>query len=236
MTATWLAVASAAMPAAPSPAVPPPAAPQPSATVTVPLPAAAPVAPGSLEDALQRRRSQRSFSSAPLALGDLAQLLWAAQGRTDTQGRRTAPSAGALYPLQLHVVATRVDGLAPGVYRYRPDSHELLRERRPAGGDARRMLAALGAATRQQGWVADAPALVVFSADPRRTAARYGALAPRFVAVELGAAAQNLHLQATARGLSTVFVGSFDEARAGTAMALPDAAKPLALMPLGHPR
>ena len=197
------------------------------------LPAPSPARPGSLEDALQRRRSWRAFAPSPLALADLAQLLWAAQGRSDAEGHHTAPSAGALYPLELFVVTARVDGLAPGVYRYESDGHVLRHAARAPGHDA---LAALAAATRGQGWVAQAPALLVITAELRRSARRYGELAGRFVDMEAGAVAQNVHLQATARAQATVLIGSFDEGRVRKALALPDDLTPLALMPLGHPR
>lgn len=183
-----------------------------------------------LEQALQRRRSRRGFRAEPLALADVAQFLWAAQGRTDDAGHRTAPSAGALYPLELSLVAGRVDGLAPGVYRYRPDEHAL---RRAGSGDRR---AAVAACTRGQAWVADAPCLLVIAAAPQRTRQRYGERADRFVALEAGAAAQNVGLQAAARGWATVLVGAFDEARLRDAVGLEGEREPLALMPIGRPR
>jgi SagB-type dehydrogenase family enzyme len=194
------------------------------------LPAASlagPMPPMPLEQALQRRRSQRGFRAEPLSLVEVAQLLWAAQGRTDDSGHRTAPSAGALYPLGLTLVAGRVDGLAPGVYRYRPDEHAL---RRAGAGDRR---AELAATTRGQGWIAEAPVLLVITADMRRTAQRYGGRAERFVAIEAGAVVQNVYLQATARALATVVVGAFDEPRVQVALALPQEQVPLALMPVG---
>jgi len=72
-----------------------------------------------LETALLRRRSVREFKPRPLSLAQVAQLLWAGQGVTIEWGGRTAPSAGALYPLKLHLVAGAVDGLPAGLYRFR---------------------------------------------------------------------------------------------------------------------
>jgi SagB-type dehydrogenase family enzyme len=200
---------------------------QPS-TLALPPPALA--GPMPVEQALQRRRSVRRFAGRPLALADVAQLLWAAQGVTDARGHRTAPSAGALYPLEVWLVAGTVDGLAAGAYPYRPAEHALARG---AAGDLR---AALAAATRGQPWVADAPALLVIAADVARTSPRYGDRAERYVQIEAGAAAQNVCLQCAARGLATVCVGAFDEARLREPLGLPAERMVLALMPVGHPR
>ena len=197
---------------------------------TLALPAPSLAGPLPLEQALQGRRSRRGFRAEPLSLADVAQLLWAAQGRTDDAGHRTAPSAGALYPLELILVAGRVDGLAPGVHRYLPDDHAL---RSVGDGDRR---AAVAACTRGQAWVAEAPALLVIAAAPRRTRQRYGERADRFVALEAGGAAQNVYLQAAARGWATVLVGAFDEARLGDAIGLDAERAALGLMPIGRPR
>lgn len=196
----------------------------------VPLPAPARSGRMSLEEALQRRRSLRTHAARGLGLGEVAQLLWAAQGRTDAQGRRSAPSAGGLYPLEVLLVAGAVDGLAAGLYRYRSDDHRL---QALAAGDLR---AALAASTRAQGWAAEAPMQLIVTADPRQTTARYGDRAGRFVAIEVGHAAQNVYLQATALGLGTVVIGAFDEARLAAALELPAGRVPMVLMPVGAPR
>ncbi len=73
----------------------------------------------SLEEAIARRRSIRRFAPEPLSQAQLSQILWATQGSRDTQGkRRTVPSAGATYPLEIFVVcgANGVEGLEDGVY------------------------------------------------------------------------------------------------------------------------
>lgn len=81
----------------------------------------------SLEQALLRRRSIRDFTPLPLALAELSQLLWAAQGVTNPDGFRTAPSAGALYPLDVQVLAGNITSLAPGHYKYLPYGHDIAR-------------------------------------------------------------------------------------------------------------
>lgn len=184
---------------------------------------------GPLAQALARRRSVRTYTPKPVLLAAVSQLLWAAQGITAAGGRRTAPSAGALYPLELHVVAARVAGLGPGVYRYLPDVHGLRR----AIGEA--IVPALSRAALGQQAVADAAAVIVIAAVEERTALKYGGRAGRYVAFEAGAASQNLALQAAAQGLGTVVIGAFDDGAVGRALRLPPGERPIALMPVGRP-
>ena len=180
-----------------------------------------------LESLLRQRRSVRDYTDTPLVIADIGQLLWAAQGITHPRGLRTAPSAGALYPLGLYVVAGRIDGLPAGVYHYRPDLHRL---QSMHSGDLRERLA--HAALRQM-WLADAPAVVVIAAVYERTTRKYGSRAARYVHVEAGHAAQNLFLQAGALQLDTVVVGAFDDDAVASLLQLPDAVQPLLLMPVG---
>jgi SagB-type dehydrogenase family enzyme len=182
----------------------------------------------SIEKALQNRRSLRSFASAPLALADVAQLLWAAQGITDQRGHRTAPSAGALYPLELSLVAGNITGLPAGVYHYRPTTHELVLA---AIGDRRREVAAAC----RQSWVATAPAAVAFAAVFSRTENKYGDRAARYVPIEVGAAVENLALEAVALGLGTTVVGAFDDHRLAAALATAADECPLVVVPVGRP-
>ncbi len=183
----------------------------------------------SLEAALAQRRSVRSYSEAALRIGDLAQLLWSAQGVTSPRGYRTAPSAGALYPLEVYVVAGNVQGLAPAVYKYAPGEHTLTKWRE---GDFRRELA--GAAWRQSA-VRDAPAVVVFAGVVKRTARKYGGRAERYVLLEVGHAAQNVFLQVQTLGLGAVVIGAFRDRAVARVLTLPDEEKCFYLMPVGVP-
>ncbi len=182
-----------------------------------------------LEQALARRRSVRSYSTAPVSLASVLQLLWAAQGTSTADGKRTAPSAGALYPLELHLVASRVEGLVAGVHRYVPATHSL---RLSAAEPSAQTL--LHAASPQRA-VGDAAAVLVIAAVEERTARKYGARAGRYVAFEAGAAAQNLALQAAALGLGSVVIGAFDDAAVAATLRLSPGERPLALMPIGRP-
>ena len=180
-----------------------------------------------LERALAERRSVRAFARGALTLSQVAQLLWAAQGVTHGDGMRTAPSAGALYPLELYLVAGEVRELAPGVYRYVAGKHRL---EPVATGDLRRLLCAAALA---QECVAVGAAVFVFTAVERRTTRKYGPRGVRYVHIEVGHAAQNLALQATALGLGSVTIGAFEDAAVARLLRLPADEVPLYLMPVG---
>ena len=182
----------------------------------------------SVEAALARRRSVRDYADEPLGLAEIGQLLWAAQGITDRCGFRTAPSAGALYPVELYVVVGESGALPAGVYRYSAAGHGLTLV---AAGDVREGLAraALG-----QSWVLRAPLNLVFATVSERTTARYGHRGHQYVYIEIGHAAQNVYLQAVAMGSGTVAVGAFDENAVAAACALNDRERPVYIMPVGR--
>jgi SagB-type dehydrogenase family enzyme len=181
-----------------------------------------------LEKLLQQRRSVRTFNKTQLNLTELGRLLWAAQGISHPQGLRTAPSAGALYPLELYVVAGEAEGLPSAVYRYLPEGHRLVET---APGDYRQALA--GAAL-DQSWLSDAAVVVVFSAVYARTTHKYGERGIRYVHIEVGHAAQNLFLQAEAQALGSVVVGAFRDDEVSKVLDLPADTQPLLLMPVGR--
>jgi SagB-type dehydrogenase family enzyme len=182
----------------------------------------------SLEQSLSRRRSVRQFQQQTLSLSQLARLLWAAQGISSDNGMRTAPSAGALYPLVVYVAVGRVEELPAGIYQYLPVTHELVQA---VNGDQR---GALSRHALYQAWVAEAPAVVVITADYDRTTAKYGQRGERYVHMEVGHAAQNLLLQATALNLGAVSVGAFKDRAIAGLLHLHDTHHPLMLVPVGH--
>ncbi len=184
----------------------------------------------SLEAALWARQSVRALTRDSIALADIGQLLWAAQGVNRPNGHRTAPSAGATYPLEVYLVAARVRDLPAGVYRYRSAGHVL---DRVATGDR---LGDLTTTATRQTWIADAAAVLVFAADYDRTTPRYRERADRYVPMEVGFAAQNVYLEAAALGLGTTFAGSFQDSALARVVSLPDAQRPLGIMPIGKPR
>jgi len=183
----------------------------------------------SVEQAIKARRSVREFLPVAVTLAEVSQLLWAAQGVTGPSGQRTAPSAGALYPLTIYLVAGRVAGLEPGVYRYDPARNQLF-------GTGRRDRRAEISAAAGQGWMNQAAAMLVIAANPRRSVAKYGARGERYALIEVGHAAQNVHLQGIALGLGATDVGAFDDAKVKAILDLPPAEEPVLLLPFGRPR
>lgn len=196
--------------------------PAPAQVVELPPPAQS--SEVSLEESLATRRSVREYSDEPLSPAELSQLLWAAQGETSDSGKRTAPSAGALYPLEVYVVAP------DGVSHYEPDGHRL-----EIRGTADRRAELMAAALDQEA-VGDAAAVFVIAGVEARTAAKYGDRAERYVTLEAGHAAQNLLLQAVVLGLGAVPVGAFDDGAVKALLALPAGHDVLYLVPVGHPR
>lgn len=177
-----------------------------------------------LEEALSSRRSVREYAEQPLTIAEIGQLLWAAQGITSERGFRTAPSAGALYPLEVYVVA------AAGVFHYEPQLHRLTLV---SQDDAR---ATLYQAALQQEPVRKAPTVFVLTAVYARTTQRYGEeRSPRYVHMEAGHAAQNLLLEATALGMGAVPIGAFHDQQVQEAIGLAADHQPLYLIPVGYP-
>lgn len=221
----FLLVGALVVACTPSPAPSPPP-PQPTARPALgqeSLPPPRMKGPLSLEETLLRRRSVRAYTDRPLTREEVGQLLWAAQGITREDRYRTAPSAGALYPLELYVAG------AGGVWHYVPQGHVLEKwvaeDRRPR----------LCEAALSQAAVCRAPAVFVVAAVFARTAQKYGDRATRYVWLEAGHAAQNLLLQAVALGLGAVPIGAFYDDQVRTALDLPADHAPLYLIPVGEP-
>ena len=182
----------------------------------------------SVEEALLARRSVRNYKYEPLTLKEVSQLLWAAQGITDEKGSRSAPSAGALYPLEVYVIVGNVNSLLSGVYKYKSQGHELAKV---AEGDKR---IELYNAALDQSAVKNAAVVIVFSAVYERTAEKYGERGERYVHLETGHAAQNVYLQAISLGLGTVVIGAFDDKEVKKIVNMQDDEQPLYIMPVGR--
>jgi len=195
----------------------------------------------SIEAALQNRRSVRAFTSDSLTFTDVAQILWATQGITekfaDSQtewhgqailaGLRTAPSAGALYPLEVYLAAAKIADLHPGLYKYVPNEHAL---GKVLTGE---LINAISEAALKQNWINEAPAVIVITSVFERTAVKYGARSERYIQMECGAVCQNIYLQACALGIGTVLVGAFYDEKLKSVLQLPANESPLSIMPLG---
>lgn len=176
-----------------------------------------------LNAAIARRRSVRDFRPAELGWEQVGQLFWAAQGITGDSGRRAAPSAGALYPLEMYVV------LSEGVFQYDPGRHQAVHR---IGGDLRERLAE---AALSQDAVRLAPATFVITGVVSRTAGKYGPRAERYVHLEAGHAAQNLLLEAVALSLAAVPVGAFSDDDVRSVLRLGSGQQPIYLLPVGYP-
>ena len=196
-------------------------------TSKITLPKASYTSKTSVEEALSKRRSIREYKDQPLKLEELSQLLWAAQGITSERGGRTAPSAGAKYPLEIFVVVGKVEKLESGIYRYRPQDHTLIKTK---DKDQRQELSL---AAIRQGPIKEAPVDLVVTAVYRRTMEKYGERGIRYVHIEVGHACQNIYLQAESLNLGTVEIGAFEDAQVKKALNLTEE-EPLAIMPVGR--
>jgi SagB-type dehydrogenase family enzyme len=181
----------------------------------------------SIEEALLGRRSVRSYSEEAVTLEQLSQLLWAAQGITNPNGWRTAPSAGGLYPLKIYVVVGNVDNLAAGVYVYAPDTHSLTMV---IEGDLRQSLsqAALGQAPVRQ-----AAVNFVITGRYEIITSKYGERGVLYTHLEAGHAAQNICLQAVGLKMGVVTIGAFDDAGVKKVLGLPEGETPFYIIPAG---
>jgi SagB-type dehydrogenase family enzyme len=178
----------------------------------------------SLEKAIAVRRSRREFLPKALTIEQISQLVWVAQGQDAGSRYRTVPSAGATYPLELFIVT------ADGFFQYLCAKHEL---EKLIDQDLR---AALASAAWGQEFVEAAPLTLVFTAQFGRTTTRYGKRGVRYVYMEAGHAAQNVHLQAESLGLGSVAVGAFDDVSVSKVLSLPDYFEPIYMVVVGYRR
>ena len=192
----------------------------------------------SVEEAMLNRRSVRDFKSDALSLEQVSQVLWAAYGVTKEMsspsflrgGLKTAPSAGALYPLEIYVIVGNVNGLEKGIYKYLPEGHFLIKIYEQ---DIRKELAE---AALNQEFIEQAPVSLVYSAVYSRTTKKYKDRGrERYVCMDLGHSAENVCLQVVAMGLGTCPVGAFEDRMVRNVIMIPDNEEPLYIMPIGYP-
>lgn len=199
----------------------------PGANTEIRLPAPRLSSNVSIEEALQGRRSIRQYANKPLTLQEVSQLLWSAQGITNERGFRTAPSAGATFPLEIYLMVNNVMGLQRGIYHYIPATNRLrLLHSKDVARDLTR--ASLG-----QAMVHEAGAVIIFGAVYERTTQRYGERGIRYVYNEIGHASQNVHLQAVSLDLGTVVIGAFRDEEVEQILNLDPEVRVLYLMPVG---
>lgn len=213
-----------------------PQAPTPSASGSAtpsgaPVPLAAPSVPtaSGLGVLLDDRHSTRDYGSDPISLEQLSALLWAAYG-IQSDGGRTVPSAGGIYPMEIHLLAGEVAGLNQGVYAYNPDAHQVVSR---LAGDLR---ADLMAACLNQEWVGAAPLVIVVAGAPERLRGKYGDRSERYALLEAGHIGQNLALAAEALGLGMVTVGAFNDEAVSSVVGLAPSDQVYYVIPVGQPR
>ncbi len=167
----------------------------------------------SIEKALLERNSVRSFKDEALSLEEVSQLLWAAQGVDGVTGAtRTAPSAGATHPLELYLAVRNVKELKKGIYHYNPEKHSI---KMVSGKDVNY----------------DAPVVIVIAAVYERTTQRYGTRGVRYVDIEAGHSAQNIHLQGVGLGLGSFPIGAFSDKGVKDMLGIEE--EPLYIIPVG---
>jgi len=195
----------------------------------------------SVEEALNQRRSVRDYTKDPLSLTQISQLCWAAQGVTKKMekpfwfpedrewigGLKTAPSAGALYPLEIYLVVGDAETLPAGLYQYMPARHVLKKNH------SKDLREPLTTAALNQDFLLKVGVVMVITGIYERTSSKYGDRAVRYVHMEVGAVCQNVALQCESLGLSTVYVGAFEDEQVSQVLGLPDNEHPLAILPLG---
>jgi protease I len=171
--------------------------------------------PMSFEEALAKRRSERRFTQQQLKPEQISQLAWAGQGITEPQkGLRTAPSAGAMYPIKLYF-ATQ-----DGVFVYRPEEHSL---GQISNLDVRGRLGAISA-----------PCNIIIAGSVRNLATKFRGQANKYMLLEAGHIAQNIQLQAVCLELGSVVNGAFDAHSTSGVCKLPRDLEPLLIISVGY--
>ncbi len=181
----------------------------------------------SLEKSMSLRRSVRTYKNEPLSIQELSQLLWAGQGVTNERGFRTAPSAGATFPIELFVVVNNVKGLKKGIYHYIIGEHKLKMI------DERQVERDLARAALSQSMISDGGVVIILTAILERTTQRYGERGIRYVHNEIGHVSQNIHLQVAALNLGTVVIGAYRDQEVEAILNLGEEIRVLYMMPIG---
>ena len=177
----------------------------------------------SIEETLYKRRSVRDYKKGASSLEQVSQLLWAGSGRN--LYRRTAPSAGATFPLETYLAVGKVEGLGPGTYHYSSPKHslEVMKEEDVRGRLSRAAL--------WQEMIQEAPICIIIAAVYGRTTCHYGQRGNCYVHMEVGHVGQNVSLQAVSLNLGTVMIGAFDDSEVKDVLGIRE--EPLYIIPVG---
>lgn len=177
----------------------------------------------SVEECIFERESIRSFKDKVIEIEKISQILWATQGKKGH--KRTVPSAGATYPLEIYVILKD-----KGYFHYNIDRHalELIIDE-----DISEKLAS---ASWNQQFISEAYLNVILCAIFARTTQRYGERGVRYVFIEVGHCAQNIHLEAVSLGLASVPIGAYEDDKVKAVLDLPKNVEPLYIIPIGYSR
>ncbi len=177
----------------------------------------------SLEACIYERESVRRYKDESIELEKISQILWATQGKKGK--KRTVPSAGATYPLEVYITLKN-----KGFYHYNYKKHvlELISEEDLTHG--------LTEASWNQKFIAEAFLNIIICAEYSRTTQRYGERGIRYVYMEVGHCAQNIHLQAVTLGLVSVPIGAFNDKDVKEVLGLSKKIEPLYIIPIGYPK
>lgn len=182
----------------------------------------------SVERSIKNRRSIRSYKNGMLSLKKVSQILWAAQGITDNNKYRSAPSAGALYPIEIYVIIRNVKNVPKGVYKYRPNDHCLCLQL-PKDNQKK-----IFKASNYQECIDQAQIILIFAVVYDRVTVKYGKRGIRYTHMEVGHSAQNVYLQCESLGLGTVTIGAFFDDQIKEAINAENNEDILYLMPVGR--
>lgn len=179
--------------------------------------------PKTLDCAIFERISRRKFWEKEIELEKLSQLFWAAQGMKGFT--RTVPSAGATYPLEIYAILK-----GKGAYHYDNKEHKLDLHTEGA------ICTELAKAAWNQTFICEPYLTIFICADYSRTKSRYGKRTKRYIYLEVGHCAQNIHLEAVALGLGSVPIGAFQDEIVKDLLKLPDNVEPIYIIPVGYPK
>ncbi len=157
-------------------------------------------------EAIANRRSTRAYADRPLSLAELSRVLHLTSGiSSDRWGnaRRTAPSSGALYPIEVYAVVHRVDGVEPGVYHYGYREHALEQVR---AGDFRKHVVEQGIG---QEFLGQCGAVLFLTMILQRMRPKYQDRSYRYGLLEAGHIGENAYLAAASTGLGACGIGAF---------------------------
>lgn len=177
---------------------------------------------------LKKRRSIRNLSTKKLSMNNLSTILWSAQGINSKRRFRTAPSAGGLYPLTIYVIINNVKDLKKGFYQYDVINHTIILIKE---NDYSKQVAD---AAYKQHWIKNAPAIIIISGDYKITEKKYGLRSKLYIAIEIGAVAENIYLQASQLNLATTLVGGINQKIIQKLLTIKEL--PYALMPIANKR